>query len=95
MIDPTELFTRALYSGLLAIGRIVGEIPFAFDPTFDSFWVSPDGRYLLLNKGGRDVLLTYLSAPASAPAAEPVELPHLVAAARHDGPRCSGRRATS
>jgi peptidoglycan/xylan/chitin deacetylase (PgdA/CDA1 family) len=74
VIDPTELFTRALYSGLLAIGRIVGEIPFAFDPLFDSFRVSPDGRFLLFNKGGRNLLLTGLSTVG---AGEPVQLPHL------------------
>ncbi|HET6451817.1 MAG TPA: hypothetical protein VFI08_10915, partial [Spirochaetia bacterium] len=52
-IDPNELFTRALYTGFLKIGTVVGKIPFQFDSNFDSFWVSPDGRNLLLNKGGR------------------------------------------
>ena len=77
VIDPTELYTRALYTGLLAIGRNVGEIPFLFDPLFDTFRVSPDGRFLLLNKGGRNVLLTGLAADGSAGAGEPVVLPHL------------------
>ncbi len=73
-IDPSELFTRALYSGMLAIGTIAGKIPFSFDSSFDSFWVSPDGVSLLLDKGGRNVILVYLSPSASR---EPIALPHL------------------
>jgi peptidoglycan/xylan/chitin deacetylase (PgdA/CDA1 family) len=73
-IDPSELFTRALYSGLLAIGKIAGKVPFSFDSNFDKFWVSPDGTSLLLDKGGRNVILVYLSPGASG---EPIALPHL------------------
>ncbi len=60
-LDSRELFTRALYAGYLAIGRIVGKIPFTFDSNFDSFWVSPDGMRILLNKGGRNLFLYLLS----------------------------------
>lgn len=73
-IDPSELFTRALYAGALAIGRIAGKVPFAFDSNFDRFWVSPDGRSLLLDKGGRNVVLVYL---APGDSSEPIALPHL------------------
>jgi peptidoglycan/xylan/chitin deacetylase (PgdA/CDA1 family) len=73
-IDPSELFTRALYAGPLAIGRIAGKVPFAFDSNFDSFWVSPDGKSLLLDKGGRNVVLVYLALGDSS---EPIALPHL------------------
>lgn len=76
-IDPGELFTRALYSGLLSIGRIEGELPFSFDPSFDSYRVSPDGRHLLLNKGGRNVVLIPLASADAAAEAGPLELPHL------------------
>jgi len=76
-IDPSELFTRALYSGLLSIGSIEGELPFAFDPNFDRFHVSPDGRYLLLDKGGSNILLTYLAPADGPPPSLPVALPHL------------------
>ena len=79
-IDPSELFTRALYSGLLAIGKIAGKVPFSFDSNFDKFWISPDGTSLLLDKGGRNVILVYLSAGASGAlgaSGEPIALPHL------------------
>jgi WD40 repeat protein len=40
-ILAAELFARSLYQPLLRIGRIVGKIPFSFDPNFDRFWISP------------------------------------------------------
>lgn len=76
-IDPTELFTRALYAGFLKIGRVVGKIPFDFDPNFDAFWVSPDSRNLLLDKGGRNILLYYLSIDDFHATGAPLELPYL------------------
>ncbi|MQY76144.1 MAG: polysaccharide deacetylase family protein, partial [Spirochaeta sp.] len=60
-LDSRELFTRAIYSGYLQIGKICGKIPFEFDPNFDSFWISPAGREILLNKGGRNIFLYILS----------------------------------
>jgi peptidoglycan/xylan/chitin deacetylase (PgdA/CDA1 family) len=60
-LDSGELFTRALYRGYLDIGRLVGKIPFAFDPNFDSFWISPTGTHVLLAKGGRNLFLYHLS----------------------------------
>ena len=55
-----EFFPRTLYQELLQVGDIVGKIPFVFDPSFDSFYIAPDGRTILLNKGGRNVFLLYL-----------------------------------
>ncbi len=55
-----EFFPRTLYQELLQVGDIVGKIPFVFDPNFDSFHIAPDGRTILLNKGGRNVFLLYL-----------------------------------
>jgi peptidoglycan/xylan/chitin deacetylase (PgdA/CDA1 family) len=60
-MDASELFTRSLYAGFLRIGRIEGRIPFSFDPNFDSFHVSPDGKTILLNKGGRNIFLYALN----------------------------------
>ncbi len=60
-LDSRELFTRALYSGFLKIGNITGKIPFRFDPNFDRFWISPDGKKIIFDKGGRNVFLYYLS----------------------------------
>ena len=76
-IDPNELFTRALYAGFLKIGTVVGKIPFMFDPNFDSFWVSPDGKNLLLDKGGRNIFLYYLTLDDFHATGAPVALPYL------------------
>ncbi len=76
-IDPNELFTRALYSGFLKIGTVVGKIPFDFDPNFDSFWVSPDGKNLLLNKGARNLFLYYLTLTDFHATGAPLSLPYL------------------
>jgi peptidoglycan/xylan/chitin deacetylase (PgdA/CDA1 family) len=76
-IDPNELFTRSLYSGFLKIGTVVGKIPFVFDPNFDAFWVSPDGTNLLLDKGGRNIFLYYLTLDDFHASGVPVALPYL------------------
>jgi peptidoglycan/xylan/chitin deacetylase (PgdA/CDA1 family) len=76
-IDPNELFTRALYTGFLKIGTVVGKIPFQFDPNFDSFWVSPDGKNLLLNKGGRNLFLYYVTLDDFHDSGVPLSLPYL------------------
>lgn len=76
-INPLELFTRALYSGFLKIGKIEGKIPFEFDPNFDSFWVSPDGKNILLDKGGRNLFLYYLTLGDFHATGNPLSLPYL------------------
>ena len=76
-IDPSELFTRALYAGFLKIGRVAGKIPFEFDSNFDSYWVSPDGKNLLLDKGGRNLFLYYLTADDFHANGAPLTLPYL------------------
>ncbi len=59
-IKSGEFFTKGLYSGILNLGEIVGKLPFPFDANFDSFWISPDGRKILLNKNGRNLFLYFL-----------------------------------
>lgn len=76
-IDPNELFTRALYSGFLNIGRVEGRIPFIFDPNFDSFWVSPDGKRLLVAKGGHNIFLFNLRSGDFHDSEDPASLPYL------------------
>lgn len=76
-IFSVEFFTRSIYSGLLEIGTIVGKIPFQFDPNFDSFWISPDGRKLLLNKGGRNIFLFFLQNTDYTSTGEITSLPYL------------------
>ncbi|TFG61486.1 MAG: polysaccharide deacetylase family protein [Spirochaetales bacterium] len=56
-VVSTELFTRTIYSGLLEVGNIIGKLPFAFDPNFDTFYMSPSASAVLLNKGGRNIFV--------------------------------------
>ncbi|UCF98265.1 MAG: polysaccharide deacetylase family protein [Spirochaetaceae bacterium] len=76
-VDSGELFTRAFYRGYLDIGRLVGKIPFSFDPNFDSFWVSPAGTHMLLNKGGRNLFLYLLSTEDFSSTGDSQSLPYL------------------
>ncbi len=76
-IMSAEFFTRSLYSDLLQIGRIVGKIPFEFDPNFDRFWISPDGTKILLDKGGRNVFLYFLAEDDFSSAGTETSLPYL------------------
>jgi len=76
-LDASELFTRALYAGFLRIGKIEGKIPFPFDANFDSFHVSPDGRTILLNKGGRNLFLYTLNGTDFHADQEMTALPYL------------------
>lgn len=59
-ILSAEFFTRSLYQGIFEMGEIIGKIPFLFDSNFDSFTISPDGREILLDKGGRNLFLYFL-----------------------------------
>jgi peptidoglycan/xylan/chitin deacetylase (PgdA/CDA1 family) len=59
-ILPAEFFTQALYRGAAGMGVLAGKTPFPFDPSFDDFWVSPEGSRLILSKGGRSLFLIYL-----------------------------------
>ena len=72
-----EFFIRSIYQEFLRIGRIVGKIPFAFDPNFDRFWISPDSSRVLLDKGGRNMYLYPLQTNEYAGASLTIELPYL------------------
>ena len=76
-IIGAELFVRSLYAGLLQTGRIIGKLPFPFDPNFDSFWVSPDGASALLSKGGRNLFVLYLNTYDFADEGQILALPSL------------------
>ncbi|MBN2508938.1 MAG: polysaccharide deacetylase family protein [Spirochaetales bacterium] len=76
IVSP-QFFTRSLYSGLLEVGDIVGKIPFVFDPAFDSFYISPDGTKLLLNKGGSNIFFYFLKADDYLSTGETISLPYL------------------
>lgn len=59
-IMPEEFFTQAIYAGIIPPGTMVGKAPFAYDPNFDSFFISPDGSKVLLCKDGRNIFLYHL-----------------------------------
>ncbi|HAP43865.1 MAG TPA: polysaccharide deacetylase family protein [Spirochaetaceae bacterium] len=59
-IMPAEFFTQAIYAGIIPPGTLVGKAPFAYDPNFDSFYMSPDGAKVLLCKDGRNIFLYHL-----------------------------------
>ncbi|MCL2705151.1 MAG: polysaccharide deacetylase family protein [Spirochaetaceae bacterium] len=54
-IKGSEIFTKSLYSDFIDIGEVVGRIPFSFDPNFDNYWTSPNGKELIISKGGRNI----------------------------------------
>jgi peptidoglycan/xylan/chitin deacetylase (PgdA/CDA1 family) len=76
-LDSRELFTRSLYAGYLAIGRLAGKIPFEFDPNFDEFWVAPDGAHVLVSKAGRNLFLYPLFTEDYSSGGETRSLPYL------------------
>jgi len=50
LIPSNELFTRALYSDLVGIGRIIGRLPYTFNSRTDKFWSNAQGDALVLLK---------------------------------------------
>jgi len=52
-ILPEEFFTRSLYRAQFQTWGVLGKLPFPFHPATDRFWLSPDGRAVLFNLGGR------------------------------------------
>ncbi|HOX11953.1 MAG TPA: polysaccharide deacetylase family protein [Spirochaetia bacterium] len=76
-ILPAEFFAQALYAGVVSIGTMVGKVPFPFDPNFDSYRVSPDGRKILLCKDGRNLFLYYLDPDDFGKADRVAALPYL------------------
>jgi len=76
-ILSAEFFTRSLYQNLLGRGTLVGKLPFVFDPNFDSFWLSPDGAKLLLDKGGQNLFLYYMKNSDYLSTGEIINLPYL------------------
>ena len=61
-ILPEEFFTRSLYRAQFQTWGITGKLPFPFRPATDRFWLSPDGRSVLFNLGGRTLFVYPLDA---------------------------------
>jgi len=52
-VRSSELFARSLYASFLDIGQVVGVLPFAFDPSFDLFWIHPASKAILVSKASQ------------------------------------------
>ncbi|MFP4266400.1 MAG: polysaccharide deacetylase family protein [Spirochaetaceae bacterium] len=76
-ISGQEFFTRSFYRDLLDAGKVAGKIPFTFDSNFDDFHVSPDGKKILLNKGGRNLFFYFLSTDDYLSTGDVASLPYL------------------
>lgn len=72
-----EFFARSLYQDLLKIGTIIGKLPYAYDPNFDRFWISPTGDAILVSKDGRSVNVLFLQADDYVSTGETLSLPYL------------------
>jgi len=74
-VRTSELYARVLHADFLAIGVVVGRLPFEFNPAFDDFWIAPDTRSLLVLQGRRSLFYYPLAAD---PDASANILPHLL-----------------
>ena len=75
-VRSSELFARSLYASFLEIGQVAGILPFVFDPSFDSFWIHPASKAILVSKAGQ--MLFYFSLHLGNQAADLVEQSELL-----------------
>lgn len=52
-IGTNELYTRALYSEMIGVGKVIGRLPSAFDSQKDQFWTNADVSSLILVQANR------------------------------------------
>jgi peptidoglycan/xylan/chitin deacetylase (PgdA/CDA1 family) len=76
-IQEPDFFARSFYEDLLAMGNVIGKIPFDYDANFDRFWISPNGEKILFNKGGRNLFLYVLQNDDFHSTGDSVNLPYL------------------
>lgn len=55
-ISTNELYTRALYSDIVGIGKIAGRLPSPFNSAKDKFWTSDNGKSIVLLQDNRTLL---------------------------------------
>lgn len=77
-ISSYEFFTQSIYRGLYLAGKIVGKLPWTFDPNFDDFWISKDERYILLCRDRRHLSLYFLDESRTGVYQNPQALPYLL-----------------
>ena len=76
-IRSSELFASSLYSDHIDTGEVKGKIPFTFDPSFDNFWISPEGDEVIVCKGGRDYFYYRLDRDTFFEISDVKSLPHI------------------
>jgi len=77
VLNP-ELFTRTIYGDFLSIGNVAAVLPIDFNPGFDRFWIAPNSRSILINKGAKGIFFFLLGANRNGQASPPaVILPHI------------------
>lgn len=76
-IRSSELFASSLYSDHIDTGEVKGKIPFTFDPSFDNFWISPEGDEVIVCKGGRDYFYYRLDRDVFFEISDVKSLPHI------------------
>ncbi len=76
-IRSTELFSSSLYSEHIDAGEVKGKIPFTFEPSFDKFWISPEGNEVVVCKGGRDYFYYRLDRDVMFDISDVMSLPHI------------------
>lgn len=54
-LQSSELLSRSLYNPLLGSGELAGKLPAPFNPSFDRFVPSPDGRSVMFAHENRNV----------------------------------------
>ena len=77
-IRSSDLVARNFSATFLEPGEIIGRIPFEFDPNFDRFWVAPNGRSLILSRGGANIFYYPLVMAQEALQTNFASLPHIV-----------------
>ena len=77
-IRSGDLAARNFSSTFTEPGEIVGRIPFEFDPNFDRFWIAPNGRSLILSRGGTNVFYYPLDVAADTLQTNIPSLPHII-----------------
>ena len=77
-VQASELFARSLYSPLIGVGELAGNLPCCFNPATDTFAGSSDGGAVLFAKDCRNVYYCTLSGDDYASQSRPALLPYLL-----------------
>jgi peptidoglycan/xylan/chitin deacetylase (PgdA/CDA1 family) len=60
-VNTSEMFALSFYDKPLQIGTVAGQLFFNFNPNFDNFWISPNGKKILIKREEGAVFLLDLT----------------------------------